>query len=103
MKSLRVEQALEKLGQDIADARKRRRISATLMSERLGVTRVTYAKIEKGDSAVGMGNYAGALFVLGKIDELEMIIDRTRDTLGLDLMDQQLTNSRQRTAKGRTV
>ena len=94
MKSFRVEQALKKIGQDIADARKRRRISATLMAERLGITRVTYAKIEKGDPKVNVSNFVGALFVLGKIDELEMILDRTRDSIGLDLMDQRLTISR---------
>lgn len=60
------------------------------MAERIGVTRVTLAKIEKGDPTVSMGSYALALYVLGKIDELEKLIDRTNDPLGLDLMDERL-------------
>ncbi|GAM52576.1 helix-turn-helix transcriptional regulator [Mycoavidus cysteinexigens] len=90
MRSFRVERALQKLGADIRDARKRRRITVALMAERIGVTRVTLAKIEKGDPKVSMGSYALALYVLGKIDELEKLIDRTNDPLGLDMMDERL-------------
>lgn len=90
MRSFRVERALKKLGQDIQDARKRRRISTTLMAQRIGITRVTLGKLEAGDPKVSMGSYALALYVLGKIDELENIIDRTNDPLGLDLIDSQL-------------
>ncbi len=90
MKSLRVERALKKLGADIRDARKRRRITVALMAERVGVTRVTLSRLEKGDPKVGMGHYAMALYVLGKIDELENIIDRTTDGLGLDLLEERL-------------
>ncbi|MCX8565651.1 MAG: helix-turn-helix protein [Glomeribacter sp. 1016415] len=90
MRSFRVERALQKLGADIRDARKRRRITVALMAERIGVTRVTLAKIEKGDPKVNMGSYALALYVLGKIDELEKLIDRTNDPLGLDMMDERL-------------
>ena len=89
-KSLRTEQALKKLGADICDARKRRRITTKLMAERLGVSRVTLAKIERGDPNTSMGSYALALYVLGRIDALENLIDRTNDPLGLDLMDREL-------------
>ncbi|WP_207917865.1 MULTISPECIES: helix-turn-helix domain-containing protein [Sodalis] len=81
---------LKKLGRDIQDARKRRRISTSLMAERIGITRATLSRLEAGDPKVSMGSYAIALYVLGKLDELEKIIDRTRDPLGLDLMDEQL-------------
>ncbi|WP_413742134.1 helix-turn-helix transcriptional regulator [Sodalis sp. RH15] len=80
---------LKKLGRDIQDARKRRRISTSLMAERIGITRATLSRLEAGDPKVSMGSYAIALYVLGKLDELEKIIDRTRDPLGLDLMDEQ--------------
>ncbi len=89
-RSFRVERALQKLGADIRDARKRRRITVALMAERIGVTRVTLSKIEKGDPKVNMGSYALALYVLGKIDDLEKLIDRTNDPLGLDMMDERL-------------
>ncbi|TCL05103.1 helix-turn-helix protein [Sodalis ligni] len=81
---------MKKLGRDIQDARKRRRISTSLMAERIGITRATLSRLEAGDPKVSMGSYAIALYVLGKLDELEKIIDRTRDPLGLDLMDEQL-------------
>ena len=90
MKSFRVESALRKLGEDIRDARKRRRISTSLMAQRIGITRVTLNRIEKGDPKVNMGAYAMAIHILGKLEELEMLIDRTKDPLGLDLMDETL-------------
>ena len=88
--SFRIETALRKLGQDIADARKRRRISTSLMAERMGVTRVTLGRIEKGDPKVNMGAYAMAIMVLGKLEDLEMIVDRTRDPLGLNMLEETL-------------
>ena len=90
VRSFRVEQVLKKLGGDIRDARKRRGITVQLMAERMGVTRVTVAKIERGEPNTSMGNYAMALYILGKADELEMLMDRAHDSLGLDLMDEKL-------------
>lgn len=90
MRVFRVEQALKKLGRDIQDVRKRRRMSTSLMAERIGITRATLSRLEAGDPKVSMGSYAIALYVLGKINQLENIIDRTQDPLGLDLMDEQL-------------
>ena len=90
VRSFRVEQVLKKLGSDIRDTRKRRGITVQLMAERMGVTRVTVAKIERGEPNTSMGNYAMALYILGKADELEMLMDRTHDSLGLDLMDEML-------------
>ena len=84
VRSFRVEQVLKKLGGDIRDARKRRGITVQLMAERMGVTRVTVAKIERGEPNTSMGNYTMALYILGKADELEMLLDRTHDSLGLD-------------------
>ncbi|MDR0805537.1 MAG: helix-turn-helix domain-containing protein [Enterobacteriaceae bacterium] len=90
LKSFRVERALMKLGADIRDARKRRQIKTEIMAERLGVTRATYARLEKGDPSVSMGSYALALNVLGKLDVLENIIDRSVDILGQDMIDARL-------------
>jgi transcriptional regulator with XRE-family HTH domain len=100
VRSLRIETALKKLGRDMGDLRKRRRISTSLMAERMGVTRVTLSRIEKGDPKVNMGAYAMALFVLGKIEDLEMLADRTKDPLGLDMMDETLPK-RIRSPRGR--
>ena len=70
-----VQKALRRLGKDISDARRRRRIAMELMSERAGFSRITLSKIEKGDPSVSMGSYASALFVLGMIDHLAGLAD----------------------------
>lgn len=57
--------ALRKLGHDISDARRRRRITVQLMAERAGVSKATIGKIEKGDPTTSMGGYSAVLFVLG--------------------------------------
>lgn len=90
MKSMKVERTLKKLGSDIQAARKRRNITTTLMAERIGITRVTLSKIEKGDPTTSIQSYALALHVLGKLDEVAQIMDRSNDLLGLDLMEQGL-------------
>ena len=43
-----VRRALRKLGQDIKDARKRRRIPMALLAERARISRATLTKVEKG-------------------------------------------------------
>ena len=47
--------ALRKLGQDINEARRRRRVTIELMAERTGLSRATIGKIEKGDPTASMG------------------------------------------------
>ena len=87
---LPVRRLLHKLGSDIRDARLRRRIRATTMAERALISRTTLHKIERGDPGVSMGNYATALFVLGMEDGLAELADRSRDGLGLDLLEERL-------------
>lgn len=60
-----VRRSLLTLGRDISVARRKRRLTQQMMAERIGVTPFTYARIEKGDPATGLGVYAMALFVLG--------------------------------------
>ena len=87
---LPVRRLLRKLGSDIRDARLRRRIRATTMAERALISRTTLHKIERGDPGVSMGNYATVLFVLGMEDGLAELADRSRDGLGLDLLEEHL-------------
>lgn len=84
------QKALRKLGKDISDARRRRRIAMELMSERAGFSRITLAKIEKGDPSVSMGSYASALFVLGMIDHLAGLADFSHDIVGRGLEEENL-------------
>ena len=53
---------LNKLGHDIRAARIRRRITASVMADRVFITRMTYSKVEKGDPSVSMGIYATVIF-----------------------------------------
>ena len=87
---LPVRRLLRKLGSDIRDARLRRRIRATTMAERALISRTTLHKIERGDPGVSMGNYATVLFVLGMEDGVAELADRSRDGLGLDLLEERL-------------
>lgn len=82
--------ALRKMGQDINDARRRRRITIALMAERAGLSRATIGKIEKGDPTTSIGGYASVLFVLGMINALSDLVDSTHDLLGRRLEDEKL-------------
>lgn len=85
-----LKKALRKFGEDLQDARKRRRISVSVMSERASISRVTLNKMEKGDPSVSFGSYAMVLFILGLTDKLAELIDIRNDALGLELSDEQL-------------
>ena len=82
--------ALRKLGQDINDARRRRRITAQLMAERAGLSRSTIRKIEKGDPTTSMGSYGAVLFVLGMEKRLSDLVDSIHDLIGRRLEDENL-------------
>lgn len=85
-----VQKGLRRLGKNISDARRRRRIGMALMSERSGFSRVTLSKIEKGDPSVSMGAYASALFILGMSDHLERVADASYDIVGRELEEESL-------------
>jgi transcriptional regulator with XRE-family HTH domain len=82
--------ALRKVGQDINDARRRRRITIQLMAERANLSRATIGKIEKGDSTTSIGGYASVLFVLGMTDRLSDVVDSVHDLIGRRLEDEKL-------------
>jgi transcriptional regulator with XRE-family HTH domain len=80
-----VKRALKKLGQNLRDARKRRRIPMRLAADRASIGRSTLDKIEKGDEGVSVGAYARIIFVLGMIDRLADLMDPTLDEIGMGL------------------
>jgi len=85
-----VRRALKKLGADICDARRRRRIPTAVMAERAFISRMTLNKVEKGNPGVGLGIYASVLFVLGMTERLADLADPRHDTVGLDLESERL-------------
>jgi len=73
---------MKSLGNDLKDARKRRRIPAAIIAERAGISLPTLVKVEKGDPSVSMGMYAVVLFSLGLIDRLEGMANARQDLVG---------------------
>jgi len=94
----RIRRALKKFGSDIALARRKRGLTIAMMTERLGVAKQTYQRLEKGDPAVAMGIYAMAIFVLGLGDKPFDIADPSRDEHGI-LLDAERTPKRIRIKK----
>lgn len=85
-----VARALRKLGHDLRDARRRRRIPVEIMAERASVSRTTLTKIEKGDSGVLLGNYASVLFALGMVERLANLADPREDRVGIEIDEDRL-------------
>jgi transcriptional regulator with XRE-family HTH domain len=94
---------LRKLGHDIRDARRRRRIPVAIMAERASISRMTLNKIEKGVLGVAMGTYATVLFVLGMADRLADLADPKNDAAGLALDEERLPQRVRRTRKEKPV
>lgn len=85
-----VRSALKKLGSDIRDARRRRRIQSGLMAERAMISRTTLYKIEQGDPSVSLAHYATVLFGLGMLDRLKELADIKHDEVGQALEQESL-------------
>ncbi len=82
--------ALRKLGRDIKDARRRRRIAMAIVAERASVSKPTLIRIERGDQSVSIGSYASVLFVMGMADRLADLADARNDPVGLQLEEENL-------------
>jgi transcriptional regulator with XRE-family HTH domain len=64
------EQALRGLGENLAIARVRRRESQRAWAKRLGCSVPTLIRMERGDAGVGVGLYATALWLIGRVAAL---------------------------------
>jgi transcriptional regulator with XRE-family HTH domain len=79
---------LEKLGENIKLARKRRKLTTIQVAERADINRSTLTEIEKGNPSVSMGAYFNTLRVLGLQDDfLKLAAD---DEYGRKLQDIEL-------------
>src|SRR5260370_19951443 len=85
-----VTRALRKLGHDLRDARRRRRIPAEIAAQRASISRMTLLKIEKGEPGVAIGSYATILFVMGMTDRLAEPARPQHDAGGLQLEEEHL-------------
>ena len=100
-----VTRALRKLGHDIKDARRRRRIPMAMAAERASISKPTLIKVERGDPGVSIGSYATVLFVMGMADRMADLVDPKNDPVGLQLEEEHLPQRirgarRQKRARG---
>jgi transcriptional regulator with XRE-family HTH domain len=80
------------LGERLRLARLRRNLTSVLVAERMGVSRDTLHRLEKGDPGVSLGVYFRALRVLGLDADLDLVA--RDDILGRQLQDEQLPRRR---------
>jgi hypothetical protein len=80
-----VRRALRKLGTDLNEARRRRRLPMELVAERAFTSRQSVQRVEDGDPSVSIGIYAAVLQALGLVDNLAGLADPARDTVGQSL------------------
>jgi len=73
------------IGENIKLARKRRKLTATQVSERAGIHRATLHRIEKGDPSVAIGIYFNVLKVLNLESDFSKIAQD--DEFGRKLQD----------------
>lgn len=75
---------LERLGENLAIARKRRRESMKVWAERIGVSEPTLARMERGDPSVAMGVYATALWLIARDAQLPALAAPEHDLGALE-------------------
>ena len=89
------ENILKTMGEQIKMARLRRKLSATLVSERAGISRSTLWKVENGNPSVAVGIYAAVLHALNNMDK-DLLKIAGDDELGRKLQDMDLMSKNKR-------
>lgn len=80
--------ALQALGENLRLARRRRKITATMMAERANISVMTLRSIERGVANVSMCNYMAVIACLGFLDDIKAVA--ANDILGRELQDAEL-------------
>ena len=93
------QEILNQMGDQIRLARLRRHLSAELVAERAGISRVTLSNIEKGSPSVAIGSYAAVLHALNGMDK-DLLLIAKDDELGRKLQDLELPTRRRAPKKG---
>lgn len=92
---------LAALGERLRLARMRRKLTAELFAERMGISRETLRRLERGDPTIAMGTYMRALRVLGLDRDIDLIAKD--DELGRKLQDLALQPPKSRAGSPRTA
>lgn len=87
---LQIRRTLHQVGSDLRDARRRRRLPASVVAERAQISLPTLIRVERGDASVAFGTYAIVLWVLGMSDRLAQLAAVETDLLGLQLEEERL-------------
>ena len=93
------QEILNQLGEQIRLAGLRRHLSAELVAERAGLSRMTLSNIEKGSPSVAIGSYAAVLHALNGMDK-DLLLVAKDDELGRKLQDLELPTRRRAPKKG---
>ena len=83
------QEILSTMGEQIKKARLRRKLSASLVAERAGISRGTLCAVEAGAPSVAMGIYAAVLHSLNNMDQ-DLLLIAKDDVLGRELQDMEL-------------
>ena len=77
--------ALKAMGENLRLARKRRKITAKMMSERANLSLMTLRALERGAPQVAMANYMAVIACLGFQNDIAAVA--ANDVFGRDLQD----------------
>lgn len=80
---------LQRFGERLRLARRRRRLTAKQVAERAGMAPMTLRSLERGGAGVTMGAYLAVMQVLGIEKDLDLL--GAADPLGRELQDARLT------------
>jgi transcriptional regulator with XRE-family HTH domain len=70
---------LKRLGQRLKAARLARNESQDLFAQRLGLTRQSYSRMEKGSPQTLIGNWLATSSVLGRLDDWQDLLAERQD------------------------
>lgn len=87
---LPVTRSLNRLGQAISLARRRRHLTQEDLAQRIGASTQTVRRMEAGHPGTAVIHLARALQVFGELEQLNQLLDTPEDTMGLTLMDEKL-------------
>ena len=93
------QEILNQMGEQIRLARLRRHLSAELVAERAGLSRMTLSNIEKGSPSVAIGSYAAVLHALNGMDK-DLLLVAKDDEFGRKLQDLELPTRHRAPKKG---
>ena len=74
-----IESVLIQLGQRLKEARLARNESQDLFAQRLGLTRQSYSRMEKGSPQTQIGNWLAASSILNRLDDWQDVLAESED------------------------